>query len=110
MPLTARELVDSKLNASPPDPDARPTTPEPTTASVSIASSIRVCNGSTNDCLRIQGVEPENALFDNSPSNGARSAEWRSGRRQRRSTERGELYGTFFYIAYFELPTDRLSL
>ncbi|KAF8593926.1 hypothetical protein BDV93DRAFT_516183 [Ceratobasidium sp. AG-I] len=67
----AKNRVNLKLTDSQPDPNARPATPEPTTAS---------------------GIEPKYALYDNSPSQGTRSAEFRSGSRKRRSTERGESY------------------
>ncbi|KAF8602242.1 hypothetical protein BDV93DRAFT_509480 [Ceratobasidium sp. AG-I] len=68
MPPNAKQLVDDHLANSQPDPDARPVTPEPTTQS---------------------GVAPEHALYD-TPPDGSQSAEFRSGRRKRRSTERGD--------------------
>ncbi|KAF8594186.1 hypothetical protein BDV93DRAFT_179855 [Ceratobasidium sp. AG-I] len=67
MPATAKDIVDAHLANSGLDPDARSPTPEPTTQS---------------------GITPGNALYD-SPDEGSQPAEFRTGRRQRRSTERG---------------------
>lgn len=67
MTPSAKDIVNSQLANFGPNPDARSVTPEQRTSS---------------------GVVPEHALYD-SPEEGSQPAEFRSGRRQRRSTERG---------------------
>ncbi|KAG9087126.1 hypothetical protein FS749_003142 [Ceratobasidium sp. UAMH 11750] len=64
------DIVKSQLTDLPPDPDARPATPKPTTPS---------------------GVRRGHALYD-TPEPGEQSAEFRSGRRKCRSTEHGDWY------------------
>ncbi|KAG9123620.1 hypothetical protein FRC07_014488 [Ceratobasidium sp. 392] len=70
MSKSARDIVDEQLAKNPPDPDARPPTPEPTTES---------------------GVRRHHARYD-TPERGQPAAESVSGRRSARSTERGKQY------------------
>lgn len=88
------------------DPNAGPVTPKPTTQSVS--NGLCVCNWFTDNLISSQGVEPERTPY-NSPRNGLQLAKFRSGKRKRCSTERGERWSKSpIFVCFCPIDTDLL--